>query len=234
MVGFRNACFSWYLLRYLASVSMAVFRGNSSSSAVDDFLLQETEWSARAAMSSLRELKSDERHMAHEFLESLRREALFRIAQAALNRHDNISEAPYESMRTATLARLDVMERDLAVLLTRRSLEAREGALEEAAKVVDQCNREGPYNAICSAERIRALSKEGHGGPHQLELPTPPLKKLAIAIAGELLVLDFIREQDISGVIFAIEKKLERQAAGEGPRIPRCLERNEETEPSDV
>jgi hypothetical protein len=44
-----------------------------------------------------------------------------------------------------------------------RAQEAREAALEEAAQVVDQCNREGPYNAICSAERIRALSKAAEG-----------------------------------------------------------------------
>jgi hypothetical protein len=29
----------------------------------------------------------------------------------------------------------------------------RDDALEEAAKVVDECNREGPYNAIGAAER---------------------------------------------------------------------------------
>ena len=30
--------------------------------------------------------------------------------------------------------------------------------LEEAAQVIDQCNREGPYNAIQGASRIRALA----------------------------------------------------------------------------
>ena len=35
--------------------------------------------------------------------------------------------------------------------------EARDAALEEAADVVDQCNREGPYNAILAAKIIRAL-----------------------------------------------------------------------------
>jgi Lar family restriction alleviation protein len=32
--------------------------------------------------------------------------------------------------------------------------------VERAAQVVDQCNREGPYNAIGAASRIRALSAE--------------------------------------------------------------------------
>jgi hypothetical protein len=32
----------------------------------------------------------------------------------------------------------------------------RNATLEEAANIVDQCNREGPYNAIGAAERIRA------------------------------------------------------------------------------
>jgi len=36
----------------------------------------------------------------------------------------------------------------------------RNDTLEEAAKVVDQCNREGPYNAIAAAKRIRALKSE--------------------------------------------------------------------------
>jgi hypothetical protein len=36
---------------------------------------------------------------------------------------------------------------------------ARAEGLEQAAKIVDQCNREGPYNAIGAASRIRALIK---------------------------------------------------------------------------
>jgi hypothetical protein len=32
--------------------------------------------------------------------------------------------------------------------------------LEAAAAVVDECNREGPYNAIGAADRIRALIKD--------------------------------------------------------------------------
>lgn len=32
-----------------------------------------------------------------------------------------------------------------------------EFGIERAAEVVDQCNREGPYNAIGAAKRIRAL-----------------------------------------------------------------------------
>ena len=35
----------------------------------------------------------------------------------------------------------------------------RDGGLEDAACVVDQCNREGPYNAIGAAARIRALKR---------------------------------------------------------------------------
>lgn len=33
----------------------------------------------------------------------------------------------------------------------------RNAAIEECAAVVDQCNREGPYQAIAAAKRIRAL-----------------------------------------------------------------------------
>ena len=32
-------------------------------------------------------------------------------------------------------------------------------AIEVAAKIVDDCNREGPYNAIGAASRIRELKK---------------------------------------------------------------------------
>jgi hypothetical protein len=32
-------------------------------------------------------------------------------------------------------------------------------AIEEAAKIIDQCNREGPYQAIAGARRIRELKK---------------------------------------------------------------------------
>lgn len=41
---------------------------------------------------------------------------------------------------------------------------ARKEAFEEAAQVVEQCNREGPYNAIGAAPRIRRLGDgEGDG-----------------------------------------------------------------------
>jgi hypothetical protein len=33
--------------------------------------------------------------------------------------------------------------------------------IERCAAIVDQCNREGPYQAIASAPRIRALKKDG-------------------------------------------------------------------------
>lgn len=32
-------------------------------------------------------------------------------------------------------------------------------AVEASAKIVDDCNREGPYNAIAAASRIRELKK---------------------------------------------------------------------------
>lgn len=32
--------------------------------------------------------------------------------------------------------------------------------LKEAAELVDQCNREGPYNAIGAGSRLRALAEE--------------------------------------------------------------------------
>lgn len=36
----------------------------------------------------------------------------------------------------------------------------RDEVIERCAAVVDQCNREGPYNAIGAAPRIRALKTE--------------------------------------------------------------------------
>jgi hypothetical protein len=46
----------------------------------------------------------------------------------------------------------------------------RDEALEEAAKVVDECNREGPYSAIGAASRIREL-KCGEKRFHQSATP---------------------------------------------------------------
>ncbi|MGH6714929.1 MAG: hypothetical protein ACREDC_01945 [Bradyrhizobium sp.] len=40
---------------------------------------------------------------------------------------------------------------------------------DRAASVVDQCNREGPYNAIGAASRIRALLVAVPGTPFTLE-----------------------------------------------------------------
>lgn len=37
----------------------------------------------------------------------------------------------------------------------------RNAIIELCASVVDQCNREGPYQAIAAAKRIRALKYEG-------------------------------------------------------------------------
>ena len=45
----------------------------------------------------------------------------------------------------------------------------RREVLEEAARVIDQCNREGPYNAIQGASRIRALAAEPAGRKDQRE-----------------------------------------------------------------
>ena len=67
--------------------------------------------------------------------------------------------------------------------------------------------------AILTKEGDRCPLEAGHAEPHQVDLTLPPKRKLAIAIASELLALDFIRERDISGVIFAIEKELERARA---------------------
>ena len=40
----------------------------------------------------------------------------------------------------------------------------RDEVIERCAAVVDQCNREGPYNAIAAAPRIRALkTAQGKG-----------------------------------------------------------------------
>lgn len=38
--------------------------------------------------------------------------------------------------------------------------EERDAIIERCAAVVDQCNREGPYEAIGAAKRIRALKDE--------------------------------------------------------------------------
>jgi hypothetical protein len=40
----------------------------------------------------------------------------------------------------------------------------RDEVIERCAAIVDQCNREGPYNAIAAAPRIRAL-KSAEGKP---------------------------------------------------------------------
>jgi ElaB/YqjD/DUF883 family membrane-anchored ribosome-binding protein len=37
--------------------------------------------------------------------------------------------------------------------------DAHNAAIEAAAQIVDQCNREGPYNAIGAASRIRELKR---------------------------------------------------------------------------
>lgn len=41
----------------------------------------------------------------------------------------------------------------------KNELEVWNKAIEKAAKIVDDCNREGPYNAIGAASRIRSLKK---------------------------------------------------------------------------
>jgi hypothetical protein len=38
----------------------------------------------------------------------------------------------------------------------------RDSIIEQCAAIVDQCNREGPYQAIAAAGRIRALKDEPH------------------------------------------------------------------------
>lgn len=81
--------------------------------------------------------------------------------------HDNVTDIEriiwrigLRSHNGADLDRLVVAVPELLTNLAtlRKQLEnARSEALEEAATVVDQCNREGPYNAIGAAKRIRAL-----------------------------------------------------------------------------
>lgn len=44
---------------------------------------------------------------------------------------------------------------------------ARGEAIEEAAAIVEQCNREGPYNAIGAAPRIRALAEKRAEAEHE-------------------------------------------------------------------
>jgi hypothetical protein len=38
----------------------------------------------------------------------------------------------------------------------------RDRIIERCAAVIDQCNREGPFQAIAGAKRIRALKDESH------------------------------------------------------------------------
>jgi ElaB/YqjD/DUF883 family membrane-anchored ribosome-binding protein len=53
----------------------------------------------------------------------------------------------------------------LAALLEQRDAQVWAEAIERAAQIIDDCNREGPYQAIGAAPRIRALQKD----PHWLE-----------------------------------------------------------------
>jgi len=46
---------------------------------------------------------------------------------------------------------------EIRLALNRAFSLGHEFGIERAADVVDQCNREGPYNAIGAASRIRAL-----------------------------------------------------------------------------
>ena len=46
---------------------------------------------------------------------------------------------------------------DMEDRLLADSSHERDSVIEECARVVDQCNREGPYNAIGAASRIRSL-----------------------------------------------------------------------------
>jgi len=46
---------------------------------------------------------------------------------------------------------------EIRLALNRALSFGHEFGIERAADVVDQCNREGPYNAIGAASRIRAL-----------------------------------------------------------------------------
>jgi len=81
---------------------------------------------------------------------------------------------------------------------------SRLGEKEEGYEMKNQCT------VILTKEGDRCPLEAGHAEPHQLDLTLPPKRRLAMAITSELLALDFIREQDVSGVIFAIEKELER------------------------
>lgn len=62
------------------------------------------------------------------------------------------------AIKAAYLHRLDVSE--ICYDLERAFSLGHEFGIERAAEVVDQCNKEGPYNAIGAAKRIRALRVE--------------------------------------------------------------------------
>lgn len=64
------------------------------------------------------------------------------------NKPDAIKAALSVGIENRIKANISVFEKDVW-----------NNAIEAAADIVDDCNREGPYNAIGAASRIRSLKK---------------------------------------------------------------------------
>lgn len=74
---------------------------------------------------------------------------------------NEITQSDLDAVKSAKAFCDDMDEVEMLQLIADHRITARSEALEEAAKLVDQCNREGPYNAIGAAKQIRALKGQG-------------------------------------------------------------------------
>lgn len=78
----------------------------------------------------------------------------------------------------------------------------KDAGLEDAALVVEQCNREGPYTAIGAASRIRALKQDAGVAAEEQDKPsavcTSPSPSDA-AGAGEVAITEAIKRMDEIG-----------------------------------
>lgn len=57
------------------------------------------------------------------------------------------------------MSEVDKVNTKVVTVESKSDLDIWNAAIESAAEVIDQCNREGPYNAIGGAKRIRELKK---------------------------------------------------------------------------
>lgn len=68
-----------------------------------------------------------------------------------------VAELPDRTSPHDQLDHMLVSAGELELICEHRLEEAWDAAIEAAALMVDECNREGPYNAIGAASRIRDL-----------------------------------------------------------------------------